>query len=188
VLTEGRTTEVEYFGMWARELRDQLVIDFDRFHGTPLPLVERAVGLLEDRNRAIRRGREVEFDEIVCVFDRDEHPYVDEARALARAHDITVGYSNPCFELWLALHSQDVRRHVDRHEVQRLAAALGLLAGKSIPMAGWDVLRRNLPQAHQRAERLDDTHRRNGTQEGANPSTSLPRVVNLLLNTNSEGS
>ena len=51
VLTEGRLTEVEYFTEWAAEFRHQLTMDIDPFHGTSLPLVERAVELTAERQR-----------------------------------------------------------------------------------------------------------------------------------------
>ncbi len=62
-----------------------------------MSLVERAVALVEQRRNAIRRGRgDAPFDEIWCVFDRDEHPYVSDAIALAKHHQIGVAFTNPC--------------------------------------------------------------------------------------------
>ena len=67
LLTEGRLTEVEYFAKWATEFRNQISVEFDSFHGSPMSLVKRAVELIEDRRR---RGSDVAFDEIWCIFDR----------------------------------------------------------------------------------------------------------------------
>ena len=36
LLTEGRLTEVEYFAKWATEFRNQISVEFDRFHGSPM--------------------------------------------------------------------------------------------------------------------------------------------------------
>jgi hypothetical protein len=83
-LTEGRRTEVEYFAKWASEIRDRVTVTFDPLHGAPMSLVERAVALADNRRRLMRRAKaDLPFDEIWCVFDRDEHPFVDEAMAIA---------------------------------------------------------------------------------------------------------
>ncbi len=93
-LTEGRRTEVEYFAKRAAAFRDRVIVDFDSFHGSPMSLVERAVALAGQRQRTLRRGRaEAPFDEIWCVFDRDEHPYVDEAIALAATQPRVGGHA-----------------------------------------------------------------------------------------------
>lgn len=117
VFTEGRLTEVEYLAKWANELRFELAIDIDRFHGTPLALVHRAVDLRRAAGRT-SQGVAGSFDELWCVFDCDEHPHVDEARRVAAQNDIRVAYSNPCFELWRVLHRQDLRRATDRHAIR----------------------------------------------------------------------
>ena len=177
LLTEGRLTEVEYFAKWATEFRNQISVEFDPFHGSPMSLVKRAVELIEDRRR---RGSDVTFDEIWCIFDRDEHPFVDEAIALARQNEIGVGYSNPCFELWFVLHEQDVRRHTERHDMQRLSAKLGLTIGKSLGPDSWPVLRDSWEVAETRAAALDAMHQADGSPTRSNPSTSVAEIVRSI--------
>ena len=53
-----------------------------------------------------------EIDEVWCVFDVEApqtHPNLQEALARARDNEIETAVSNPCFEIWLALH---FRRHM----------------------------------------------------------------------------
>ena len=184
MLTEGRRTEVEYFAEWAREFRNRLTIEFDPFHGSPMSLVERAVVKVDQRRRSMRRGRDdAAFDEIWCVFDCDEHPFVNEAIELAARHDIGVAFSNPCFELWFVLHAQDVRRHTDRHAVQGLSAQLGLTAGKGLVDGVWGRLHTKWRQADERATALDTMHHQNGSPPRDNPSTSVGRLVGQLHET-----
>jgi hypothetical protein len=181
LLTEGRRTEVEYFAEWAKEFRDRLTIEFDPVHGSPMTLVERAVEKVDQRRRTMRRGKgDAEFDEIWCVFDRDEHPLVNEAIELAAQHEIGVAFSNPCFELWFVLHAQDLRRHTDRHEMQGLSAQLGLTAGKGLVDGIWDRLRTEWKQADERAVALDTMHLENGSPPRGNPSTTVGRLVRRL--------
>jgi hypothetical protein len=182
MLTEGRRTEVEYFAKWAAEVRDRVTVDFDPFHGSPMSLVERAAALVEQRQRAIRRGRgDASFDEIWCVFDRDEHPFVDDALALAQRHQIGIAFSNPCFELWLVLHANDVRRHTERHAMQAMSADLGFTVGKGLHPDAWQKLRSTWEIAAQHSLALEGMHKGNDSPQGSNPSTSVAQIVQSLL-------
>lgn len=184
MLTEGRRTEVEYLAKWASEFRDRVTVEFDAFHGAPMSLVERAVVLVEQRERALRRKRdEPPFDEIWCVFDRDEHPYVAEALSVAERHEIGVAFSNPCFELWLVLHAADLRRHTERHAVQSMSATLGFTIGKGLHPDAWPTLKASWESAAQRAIDLDAMHAGNDSPPGTNPSTSVAQVVRSLQRT-----
>jgi hypothetical protein len=181
VLTEGRRTEVEYLAKWAAERRESVVVDFDPYHGVPMPLVERAVQLVAERKRAIRGGRgEALFDEIWCVFDRDEHPLVDEALHLAAEHGVGIAFSNPCFELWLVLHGNDLRRHTERRDAQKASEELGFTVGKGLQRNAWPLLKASWEQAEQRSDALDAMHLKNGSPHGANPSTSVAQLVRSL--------
>jgi hypothetical protein len=59
-----------------------------------------------------------DYDEVWCVFDIDEHPFVPETKRQARDNEISTAISNPCFELWIRLHFQDRRAHIERAQVQ----------------------------------------------------------------------
>jgi len=63
-------------------------------------------------------------DQVWAVFDRDEHPEVARAINEATAAGISVGYSNPCFELWLVLHYRDHDAPVRRDQIQRVLRSL----------------------------------------------------------------
>lgn len=181
LLTEGRRTEVEYFAKWAALYRERVMVDFDPSHGAPMTLVERAVTLVEERQRTMRRGRgDAPFDEIWCVFDRDEHPFIDEAIALAGRHQIGVAFSNPCFELWLVLHATDLRRHTERHATQNMSTELGFTVGKGLGPDAWQRLESTWEIAEMRSAALDAMHEGNDSPAGSNPSTSVAKVVRSL--------
>ncbi len=181
LLTEGRLTEVEYFTKWASLYRERLTVDLDDTHGSPMTLVKRAVELVDQRRRAIRRERtNAPFDEIWSVFDCDEHPYVQEAIALAELHQIGVAFSNPCFELWLVLHATDLRRHTERHAVQTMSAVLGFTIGKGLGPDAWPKLLADWEEAESRSLALNDMHSGTGTPAGSNPSTSVAHIVRSL--------
>lgn len=151
----------------------------DPFHGTPLALVERAVAR-QHEDRARPRREPAGYDEIWCAFDRDDHPYVSDARSLAAHHGIGIAYSNPCFELWLVLHVRDQQAYIDRDQVQKLSDACGLTAGKAIVSSAWTILTGGYEAAKERAISGDKRHEENGSPLGSNPSTSVWRLVDAI--------
>lgn len=63
----------------------------------PTPAVQEAI--------EIRKGLYGdERKNIWTLFDRDKHPDIEQAVALARKNRINVAFSHPSFELWLWLH------------------------------------------------------------------------------------
>ena len=58
------------------------------------------------------------------MFDRDEHPRFRDAVELCKRHGVSVGRSDPCFELWLVLHEQEYDKPNDRHRMQALLREL----------------------------------------------------------------
>jgi len=61
----------------------------------------------KDTNKMIdfalsERNKEPRFREIWLVFDKDEIPNFNELIDTAKANDINVGWSNPCFEVWMS--------------------------------------------------------------------------------------
>ena len=120
VLCEGTKTEPKYFKDWRHETRNAMVsVEIVGEGVVPKTLVERAVKLKRDAEREARRTRDSfqRYDEIWCVFDRDEHPRFHEAMQQAKDNGILLATSNPSFELWLLLHYQKVTAHIERHEV-----------------------------------------------------------------------
>jgi hypothetical protein len=95
ILCEGSKTEPNYFRQFPASTEvEGLGLD-------PLNLVKEAVTRRSDANRSGDR-----YDQVWCVFDRDEWPLEQFNQALALAHEknIHVAYSNEAFELWYLLH------------------------------------------------------------------------------------
>ena len=119
VLVEGTKTEDGYLLPLRRDLRDQVIVTVDTRGGVPLTLVQRAVAAKREAEREFNRGRGRAYDAVWCMFDRDVHPNVAEALALANEHGVHVVMSNPCIELWFILHFKDQTAAIDRHSAQR---------------------------------------------------------------------
>jgi hypothetical protein len=144
--------------------------------GTPKTLVERAAKKKKEATKLGKKDRNLLYDSVWCVFDVDEHPFLPEAKEQATANGIHLAVSNPCFELWLLLHFQDQRAHIERDRVQRLFRDCIPDYGKDVPCE------RLLPlceDAVQRAQALEDWQNSRGCA-GNNPSTGVHRLLQLI--------
>ena len=180
VLAEGETTEPGYLSGWARRnARIHLDLDPSDTGMAPDTLVRRAREHVRCNRRRSKRA-DPHFNEIWCVFDKDEHPNLPRAIDDARQSGIEVAVSNPCFELWLVLHVEDQTAHVHRRDVQRRANELGLSDGKKIANAAWGRLIEAFETAKQRARALDERHEGNDSPPRSNPSTDVWRLVDRI--------
>lgn len=93
IVCEGERTEPEYF---KRFRVPAVVVEVLGLGKDPLTLVE----------RAFEEAKLDDFDQVWCVFDRDEVPAdrFNRALDLAGRRKIEVAYSNQAFELWYLLH------------------------------------------------------------------------------------
>lgn len=168
VFCEGEVTEPDYINGLKRlpEIRENtaIVIEIEPDRDVPLPLVK----------MAIERARDDEVDECWCLFDVEwprNHPHLPEALQLAEAHGIRLAISNPCFELWLALHFEDCGAFMNTEDAERRSRRLDGRSGKRID-AELYVRRRKAAAA--RALALKKRHLANGTSfPDDNPSSGM---------------
>ncbi|HWF45875.1 MAG TPA: RloB family protein [Bryobacteraceae bacterium] len=170
IVCEGKCTEKGYFEFLRHD--EKIPIDLCvEGGGTPKSLVERAVTLKREAKADAKKSDDPyqEFDEVWCVFDVDEHPYLPEAKQQARDNGVKVAISNPCFELWVLLHFRDQRAHIGRTKLQ--SECRKHLPGYEKNLPG-DKLRDTCMDAAKRARELHAWHVSTGTT-GANPSTDV---------------
>ncbi len=176
MLVEGTKTEDGYLLPLRRDLRDHVLITVDTRGGSPLTLVQRAVTAKHDAEREFSRGRGRAYDAVWCMFDRDIHPNVPEALALANEHGVHVVMSNPCIELWFILHFADQTAAIDRHPAQRRSAEL-LGCKKNLTATATSRMYELHEDARSRAQALDRKHHEDGSPERNNPSSDIWRLV-----------
>ena len=176
MLVEGTKTEDGYLLPLRRDLRDSVIINIDARGGSPLTLVERAVTAKQAADRESSRGRGRAYDAVWCIFDRDIHPNVPEALALASEHGVHIAMSNPCIELWFILHFEDQTAAIDRHAAQRRSAEL-LVCTKNLTAAATSRLYELYDDARSRAQALDRKHLGDGSPERSNPSSDVWRLI-----------
>lgn len=172
VFTEGKKSEPDYINELKKLPHVQqdvaLNLELRPEHGVPLTLVKLAV----------ERKADPEVDECWCVFDVEwpkNHPNLPAAMSLARANNISLAISNPCFEVWLILHHKEFNQFHETAVVESRSRDLDRRLGKGIDAAPYMPLRR---QAAQRARRLDEDHERNGTVfPHNNPSSGMYKFL-----------
>lgn len=151
----------------------------DEFHGTPRSLVEHAIRRRNEDLRAQRRGRGEAWDEYWCVFDCDEHPYIDWALREAEANQIGIAFSNPCVELWFTLHFADQTAWINRQAAKKLARE-HLKCGKSLTPEALSRLGSLYVEAKSRAQALEHKHELDGSPLRSNPSSSVWELVERI--------
>lgn len=130
VVSEGEVTEPEYIQGFVRWKRSAIVrVEIAKEHGVPLSLVKSAKKLM--LANALRAKREhdifLKFDEVWCIFDRDDHPGFTDAIQMARDNGIRIAISNPSSELWILLHFKDNPGVQHRDQITRMLK--GFIAG-----------------------------------------------------------
>lgn len=169
VFTEGQSSEPDYINALKSvpKIADNyaLSVEIHPEHGVPLTLVRSAVA----------RKRDSEIDECWCIFDVEwpkNHPNLHEAVSLARDHEVRLAISNPCFEVWLILHLKQTGRWCNTATAERDSRTLDGRSGKGLGDASAYIPKRRL--AADRARRLDERHRRDGTDfPDDNPSSGM---------------
>lgn len=96
IVCEGENTEPSYFRQF--RLTSAKIKVVGEGYNT-MSLVERAVEMMQQE----------EYDQVWCVFDKDDFPEKDfnAAIAIAESHGMQAAYSNQAFEYWIILHFED---------------------------------------------------------------------------------
>ena len=176
IVCEGSKTEPNYLSRLGqdRRLSAVIIIPGPRFGGSPRNIVECAVG---ERDKVA--GTAYAYDEIWCVFDRDNHAGVDQVLQEAQREGLKIAFSNPCFELWFLLHFRYSTRPRSANETLRDLK-------KKLPdyeKADEDVYGKLLamqPAAIANAKTLLAYHLEIGNIQYDNPSTSVHELVERL--------
>jgi hypothetical protein len=183
IACEGKVTEKNYLNRCKSEYGAGMVqLRWLPITGVPLTVVNAAV---EERLRLLEQARKSKdsFDvfRVWAVFDRDAHPKVPEALALAEQQGIDVAFSNPCFELWPLLHLEDYGGVEGRHKVQdRLSAKMTSYHHEKFPVVDFDAIKNAFPDAYKRAQRLNKGRRDDGDTFGC-PTTTVCELVKKII-------
>ncbi|HZG10565.1 MAG TPA: RloB family protein [Kurthia gibsonii] len=110
ICCEGET-EKEYFKMLKTKYRGtQVDIQIKTSkHTAALNMIQTLISAPEN------------YERTYVVFDKDEnsHSNLEKACKLAKDNNIKVLYSNDCFELYILLHFEEVRSHLNKKDLYK---------------------------------------------------------------------
>ncbi|WP_414624003.1 RloB family protein [Calothrix sp. CCY 0018] len=117
ILCEGEKTEPNYFRSF-RVPKNVVEITIHGLGENPSKLIDSAKKLNEKED----------YDQIWCVFDRDDWSKEDFNNAIKNAEnwELKVAYSNEAFELWYVLHFEFLNSGIPRSDyIKKLKSLLG---------------------------------------------------------------
>ena len=175
IVCEGARTEPLYFGALRKHKRlaAQVEICGEECGTHPNSVVDYAVSLQEEA-----ADQRVPYEQVWCVFDRDDHLKIHEAHVRARDCGIHVAFSNPCFELWFLAHFRYSTAHVERDDAERELRSRMPQYTKSTDVYEALVSRQQAAFGH--AARLRKHHADVNEGRPGNPSTSVDLLVQEL--------
>ncbi|GGK47095.1 hypothetical protein GCM10011591_18000 [Nocardia camponoti] len=127
IFTEDKYAGRSYFLGLKNQLRAR-GIDLGAEHGEPLNLVRSAVA----KRDLAKRDPHTRYDEVWCVIDVEApvpHPSLEDALTLARQQRVSVAIANPCFELWLYQHFEQVNGYRTSKHMAKALEELGRCNG-----------------------------------------------------------
>jgi len=178
IVCEGKVTEPTYFEEMARQERARVEVVVKGHSGVPKTIVERAVQLKKEADNVAKHEKDdfLKYDEVWCVFDIDEHPNIPDAIQQAKAHGLGLAISNPCFELWVLLHFQDQRQHLERNHVAEYCRRHIPRYKKQVPFG---LLSEKYTEALKRAVELERWQKQMDRPLG-NPSTGVHNLTERI--------
>ncbi len=169
IICEGKKTEPNYFRAFHLSNVNVKVIGIGQ---NTKSLVKATID-----NKLLALSYDVEYDQIWCVFDKDDFPDNDfnDAIQLAQINSIHPAYYNESFELWYLLHFQYFESAIHRNNYMK---KLSQLLGEKYKKNDKTVYDKLLPQqkiAIQNAKKLLKSY------SSINPSKNNPSTTVYLL-------
>ncbi len=122
IVCEGARTEPNYFKALVKnrfsEVRDESIIGEGR---STCALVKRTKDIKND----LENRRQLPFDRVWVVFDKDDFNDFNEAIQLSKEYGFESAWTNEAFELWYFLHFVYLDTGINRHDyIKKLQAEI----------------------------------------------------------------
>lgn len=174
IVCEGKQTEPNYFRGF--KLTN---VDVDGAGADPMTVVERAKEIVLEQRKIGKN-----YDQIWCVFDRDDFPAERFNNAIIKTGQLRnfhSAYSNEAFELWYVLHFEYLNSGITRQDyIKKLVTYLDHPYRKNDPDMYQTLIEKgDQQQAIRNAERLLACYSPNNPANGS-PSTTVHELVKVL--------
>lgn len=174
IFCEGET-ETGYFKALSQRFKDSLLIEPVPVGGVPMTVAQRAIEVAKRLKKS--KDSFTANDKVWAMFDRDEHPNFESAVSRCETSGVSVGRSNPCFELWLILHLELFDGPDNNAGVcARLRKLRPEYDPSSCKRCNWEELIPHLHEAERRAEKQLEERSRDSSPYGR-PSTTVGRLT-----------
>lgn len=176
IVCEGQKTEPNYFNKY--RVPGLIHVHAEGYGVSPPQLVDIALRLMKESSKGQNRDK---YDQIWCVFDKDDWKDGDFNKAITRAENrgLKVAYSNQAFELWYLLHFSYYNSPMHRRDCERKLSDLLDCNYHKNASDMYDKLRSKQDTAIKNAKRLlDNYHNPRPAQD--NPSTTVHLLVEEL--------
>ena len=123
IAMEGNRTEPLYFNEAKKKFRSSAV-KVELLTRDALDTRSAPVHVIEQLNRYKKNNRLLDSDELWLVIDRDRWPeeQLHDVATRCSTSRYNLGVSNPCFEIWLVLHYEDLSG-IDDTEKETLSSS-----------------------------------------------------------------
>jgi len=181
IVCEGTKTEPQYFNAMKSKLHlISLVVAGKHCKSEPDKIIKHAIEL----KKKASESPDTKYEHVWCILDVEApnpHASLEKAISTAKANDIKLALSNPCFEYWYILHfektgrlfhkSKDVERELKTHYSAYKKNSKDIFA----------VLYPRTDTAIQNAKNVLSEKRCSEDLRKHNPSTHVHRIVEHLL-------
>ncbi|AEK23994.1 MULTISPECIES: RloB family protein [Capnocytophaga] len=178
IVCEGKNTEPNYF---------------NHFRKPTIKAKGTGCNTISLVGEAEKYSKQEDYDEVWCVFDKDDFSHKDfnQAITIAKTKSFKVAYSNESFEYWFVLHFEDhqggamSRRHYNA-KINGYINPLGVFydgnGDKKVSKEFFNLLKDRVQDAIGRAKRNYQIHEDNGTTPAnSNSSTTVYQLVEEIL-------
>ena len=196
IVTEGTVTEPVYIGLLVRDLQLSIVrIKVQPGdYSAPHQVILTAERIAAEQVRKAKKGRLAinepgKFDQVWAVIDTDvaqREEKWNEVEQLARAKNVRLAHSTPCFEFWLLIHLVGFTTRTDLIDGDHAKAAVKEALGRAYS-TNEEIARAVLPffmdkwaEAVGFADQVRQHHHYVPNPPPANPSTDVDLLVRAL--------
>ncbi len=184
IVCQGKETERNYLEKMREhiftktELREKVVIKIEVNSNAPDDIVNCSIGEMKSKKN---EG----YNQVWCVFDKDEFPDIHKSIARAKAKGVKVAYSNKCFELWIFLHfaytesamnADQLFNKVDTHFLENFGKDNGYCKNDG---EIYDKIVKRQDAAIKNAKKLLSYHGKKNIDD-SNPSTTVHLLIEEL--------
>ena len=185
IVCEGEKTEPNYFKAFTERWSEVKEVNVKGCGCSTCQLINEAKKIQEK----LEHERQVSFDRVWLVFDKDE--FKDFNKAIEDAKKEGMNWSNQAFELWYVLHFQYLVTGVDRKQYiemiedkVRKASKSKKFKYKKNDVGFYQILQEhgNEDFAFKNAEKLRNRHKGKVDYAAHNPRTEVDLLVKELRN------